>query len=115
MPKVGPKGQVVISKEIREELGIVPGSVAIQRVVDGKVEITFLRPKHRRSLYGVLAPYTTVNLPDEDAMRDAVESAQGIAAAERWNETLKPDTDRRGEPRRVAEDAGQFAARTDDE
>ena len=34
MHKVGSKGQVVIAKEIRDELGIQPGWLALQRVVD---------------------------------------------------------------------------------
>ncbi len=55
--KVGAKGQLVIEKEIRDRLGIEPGSLAIQRVVDDHVEIYFLPAEHRRSLRGSLAPY----------------------------------------------------------
>jgi AbrB family looped-hinge helix DNA binding protein len=58
MSKVGPKGQVVIKKEIRDRLGIEPGSLAIQRIVDGKVEITFIPPT-TESQMGVLKKYTT--------------------------------------------------------
>lgn len=54
--KVGTKGQVVIEKEIRDQLGIEPGSVAIQQVVDGHLEIYFMGPPHRRSLFGSLRP-----------------------------------------------------------
>jgi AbrB family looped-hinge helix DNA binding protein len=57
MNKVGAKGQVVIDKAIRDQLGIEPGWVTVQRVVDGHVEITFLPPANGRSLLGRLAPY----------------------------------------------------------
>ena len=54
---VGPKGQVVISKEIRDKLGVKPGCLALQRVVDDHVEIYFVMPEHRRSLKGCLQEY----------------------------------------------------------
>ena len=63
---VGAKGQVVISKEIRERLGIQPGWLTVQRLVDGHVEIYFVPPEHDRSLKGVLAPYTKRHVPLEE-------------------------------------------------
>jgi AbrB family looped-hinge helix DNA binding protein len=53
--RVGPKGQVVISKPTRERLGIEAGWEALERVVDDHVEIRFLPPPHDRSLKGSLA------------------------------------------------------------
>ena len=61
--KVGEKGQVVIDKAIRDRLGIGPGWLAIQRIVDNHVEIYFVTPEHNRSLAGSLAPNTNVHLP----------------------------------------------------
>jgi bifunctional DNA-binding transcriptional regulator/antitoxin component of YhaV-PrlF toxin-antitoxin module len=52
---VGAKGQVVIDKAIRDALGIMPGALAVQRLVRDHVEIRFLRGEHRRSLRGALA------------------------------------------------------------
>jgi bifunctional DNA-binding transcriptional regulator/antitoxin component of YhaV-PrlF toxin-antitoxin module len=52
---VGERGQVTIDKQIRDELGIGPGWRAVQRLVGQRVEITFVPPRHRRSLRGVLA------------------------------------------------------------
>jgi AbrB family looped-hinge helix DNA binding protein len=80
--RVGTKGQVVIEKEIRDELGIEPGWTAIQQVVDGHVEIYFIPPEHNDSLFGVLAQYTDVRIPDEDAFRAAREQAWDERAAE---------------------------------
>ncbi len=55
MPNVvGQKGQVVISKKIRDKLGVEPGWWALQSIVDGHVEIYFVPPEHNRSLLGCL-------------------------------------------------------------
>ena len=62
--KVGEKGQVVIDKAIRDQLGIGPGWLAIQRLVDNHVEIFFGTPEHNRSLAGSLAEYVTDDVKD---------------------------------------------------
>ena len=73
MNVVGTKGQVVIAKEIRKQLGIEPGWLTVQRLVDGHVQIYFVPPEHSRSLKGVLAPYTKQHLPpgEWDRAREA--------------------------------------------
>lgn len=63
---VGTKGQIVIAKEIRDRLGVEPGWLAMQRVVDDHVEIRFLPPEHNRSLKGTLAEFTRVTVPVEE-------------------------------------------------
>lgn len=49
---VGAKGQVLIAKQIRDQLGIGPGWMAIQRVVDDRVEMVFLPPQAPRVAEG---------------------------------------------------------------
>jgi hypothetical protein len=61
--KVGLKGQVVIAKDIRQQLGVRPGWLAIQRVVDDHVELYFVPPEQTTSLKGSLAPFTKVRVP----------------------------------------------------
>jgi bifunctional DNA-binding transcriptional regulator/antitoxin component of YhaV-PrlF toxin-antitoxin module len=51
---VGTKGQVVISKDIRQRLGIGPGWRTLQRLVDDHLEVYFVPPEHTRSLKGSL-------------------------------------------------------------
>lgn len=82
--KVGPKGQVVIEKRIRDRLGIEPGWRTLQHVVNDHVEIYFSPPVtlHNRSLLGILAPYTNVSVPAEE-WRAARERAWEEAARER--------------------------------
>ncbi|MEK7873095.1 MAG: AbrB/MazE/SpoVT family DNA-binding domain-containing protein [Chloroflexota bacterium] len=81
MPVVGTKGQVVISKEIREKLGIKPGWLALERVVSDRVEIIFLPPEHDRSLAGALAKYVTKDIPQGEEWEKLRERAWAEAAA----------------------------------
>ena len=62
---VGTKGQVVIANHIRDQLGIGPGWVAIQRAVDDRVEMVFLPPEHRESLKGSLASHIKGSVPPD--------------------------------------------------
>jgi AbrB family looped-hinge helix DNA binding protein len=80
--RVGAKGQVVIAKEIRDELGIEPGWETIQRIVDGHVELSFLPPVSDESRMGSLARYTTVRLSDGE-LRAAREEAAAEVAREK--------------------------------
>lgn len=48
--KVGEQGEVVIDGKLREELGIGPGWFALQKVVDGHLDVEFLPPEHNESL-----------------------------------------------------------------
>jgi len=59
---VGPKGQVVIAKEIRDRLGVAPGWIALQRIEGDHVEVYFVSPEHRESLKGSLAKHIKVRV-----------------------------------------------------
>ncbi len=80
---VGPKGQVVIAKEIRDRLGVGPGWVALQRIVADHVEVSFAPPSHTRSLKGSLARHIKTRVLDGDYWRAAKESAWSTAARKR--------------------------------
>jgi bifunctional DNA-binding transcriptional regulator/antitoxin component of YhaV-PrlF toxin-antitoxin module len=73
------KGQITISKEIREELGVGQGWRALQRRVGDHVEIHFLPPRHRRSLRGALADGTR-RVETEDEFSRAGEEAWAAGA-----------------------------------
>ena len=76
--RVGPKGQVVISKPTRDRLGIEPGFEALETVVGNRVELVFVPPPHRRSLKGTLA--SAVRRRPPGSLRDARNRAWGQAA-----------------------------------
>ena len=82
---VGTKGQVVIEKSIREKLGVQPGFVAVQTLVDDHVEVRFYPPEHDRSLRGVLADSTNVSVALEEWQR-----ARSKAWADAAPEKFKP-------------------------
>jgi AbrB family looped-hinge helix DNA binding protein len=90
--KVGPKGQVVIEKAIRDALGVEPGAIAVQQVVDDHVEIRFLPPRHNRSLFGAARPFIKRWPKIEDVDSDV---AWAEAAAEK-DRTLVEELRRRG-------------------
>ena len=81
---VGQKGQVVIAKEIRDKLGVEPGWLALQSIVDDHVEIYFVPPEHNRSLLGSLAPYTDVVIQPGEEWTKAKEDAWAAAAREKF-------------------------------
>jgi len=80
--KVGRKGQVVISKEIRDRLGVEPGWLAIQRLVDDHVEVYFLPPEHGKSLKGSLADHIQVRVAAGQEWDKARETAWEKAAVD---------------------------------
>ncbi len=49
---VGSKGQIVISKEIRDKIGNKPGWITLEQLVGEHVEVYFVPPEHSRSLKG---------------------------------------------------------------
>jgi bifunctional DNA-binding transcriptional regulator/antitoxin component of YhaV-PrlF toxin-antitoxin module len=81
---VGEKGQVVIQKPLREALGVQPGFVTVQTLVNDHVEIRFYPPEHTRSLRGVLKKYAARTLSTGE-LREAREKAWDEAATVDWN------------------------------
>ena len=82
---VGPKGQIVIAKEIRERLCVAPGWLTIQRLVDDHVEVYFLPPEHNRSLKGSLSGHLKVRIPpgaEWDKAREAAWKNSDFPGAE---------------------------------
>lgn len=78
--KVGPKGQLVIDKAIRERLGVLPGWEAVQMIAGDHVKIYFVPPPHRRSLKGSLSQYVTRSVGDGEEWERAREAAWDEAA-----------------------------------
>ncbi|MGI8541286.1 MAG: AbrB/MazE/SpoVT family DNA-binding domain-containing protein [Rubrobacteraceae bacterium] len=64
MTTVGTKYQVVIEREARRKLGILPGWISIQTVVGDRLELRFLPPEHERSLAGSLNEYARGSVPE---------------------------------------------------
>jgi len=84
--KVGTKGQVVIEQDTREKLGVLPGMLVIQRVVDDHVEVRCVPGRHNRSLAGAARPFMKTMRPDlwdSVAFEAAVEEAWGIEVTEK--------------------------------
>jgi bifunctional DNA-binding transcriptional regulator/antitoxin component of YhaV-PrlF toxin-antitoxin module len=81
---IGPKGQLVIEKQIRDRLGVGPGWKAIQRIVDDHVELHFIPPTHNRSLGGCLKSLIDPSKlePTDEELEQAIEAAVGEACRE---------------------------------
>jgi bifunctional DNA-binding transcriptional regulator/antitoxin component of YhaV-PrlF toxin-antitoxin module len=82
---VGSKGQVVIDKELRDQLGVGPGWLTIQRRVGDRIEIRFIPPEHERSLFGSLAPF--IKRAPPVAGDEEMDEAVGRGITREWQET----------------------------
>lgn len=82
---VGAKGQVVIEKEIRDQLQIQPGWVALQRLAGDHVEVYFIPPEHKKSLKGSLAGHTRVHVVPDKEWERARDKAWEKAAPKKIN------------------------------
>lgn len=85
--RVSERGQITLDRAAREQLGVRPGMIAYQRVVDGRLEVIFLPAPHRRSLSGVFSrpgePPKVVTGDDlEAAVIEAVAEEQDLADAD---------------------------------
>ena len=87
--KVGPKGQVVIEKTIRDKLGVKPGWIAIQLLVDDHIQIHFIPPEHNESVAGILSHYAKPEPVSERVFQEARELTWKEAAGKRWAEQEK--------------------------
>lgn len=81
MATVGERYQVVIERDARRELGVRPGDRAVETVENGRLVITFLPARHRRSLLGSLAG--TGRVVDASVERDAMADTLAREDAER--------------------------------
>ena len=103
--RVGPKGQVVIEKEIRDRLGVQPGSVAIQKLVGDHVEIRFAPPPppvalHDRSLLGILgSPDASVSPGEWGRARGRAWAGAAKEEEQKWRAS-RTSKDRTGGARR---------------
>jgi bifunctional DNA-binding transcriptional regulator/antitoxin component of YhaV-PrlF toxin-antitoxin module len=81
---IGPKGQLVIEKGIRDQLGVGPGWKAIQRIVGDHVELRFIPPTHNRSLAGILKHLVPVGgrEPTDEELDQAIEAGFAEEARE---------------------------------
>ncbi len=76
MPNVvGDRFQITIDKRVREELGVEPGDLAVERVEGGRLVVSFVPRPHRESLLGVLRK------PGRSAVSDLVEMLEDARAA----------------------------------
>lgn len=87
---VGQRFQITIDKHVRDELGIKPGDVAIERVEYGRLVIDFMPKPHRESLLGIFRQ------PGQEPITDwrAVKERAWDARADEIMEVLRKDGER---------------------
>jgi len=82
-PVVGSKGQIVISKEIRDKIGVKPGWIALERLVGDHVEVYFVPPEHSKSLKGALLPHIKAHIAPGKEWDEARNKAWNKAARDK--------------------------------
>jgi AbrB family looped-hinge helix DNA binding protein len=79
---VGERFQITIDKKVREDLGIQPGDMAIEKVEGGRLVVYFVPKPHRESLLGILKQPGLEPITDWQAVKEA-------AWAERSSEIME--------------------------
>lgn len=92
---VGERFQITIAREVRKELGIKPGDLAVERVVDGRLVIDFVPKPHRESQFGIFHRPGVEPITDWQAVR---ERAWSMRTAEIMD-VLRRDSQRHREDR----------------
>jgi bifunctional DNA-binding transcriptional regulator/antitoxin component of YhaV-PrlF toxin-antitoxin module len=83
--RVGAKGNIVIDKRIRDQLGVQQGWETIQLLRDGYLEVYFLPPAQPGGSAGILGPVGDAEwLRDEEGLRRAIDQAMEEAVRERY-------------------------------
>lgn len=80
MAKVSSKGQITLPKQIRDLLGLKPGSVVGFRIDAEGVRVESVPAKQARALAGSLKRYAKRRVPDE-RVRDKVQEEVAREAA----------------------------------
>jgi bifunctional DNA-binding transcriptional regulator/antitoxin component of YhaV-PrlF toxin-antitoxin module len=67
---VGERFQITIDRKVRAELGVKPGDLAVERVEEGRLVVTFVPAPHDRSLLGVLRRTGVEPVTDWQGVKD---------------------------------------------
>jgi len=86
---VGSKGRFTITKEIRDRLGVKPGWLALQMLVDDHLEVHFLPSEHHESLKGSLAPYRKRRVALGGEWREAMDEALSSAMEDKFGPEVR--------------------------
>ena len=79
---VGDRFQITIDKRVRDQLGVMPGDLAIERIEEGRLVISFVPRPHRESLLGVLRRPGTSPIDDLGALVEDGRSARSAEVME---------------------------------
>lgn len=79
---VGERFQITIDKKVREDLGIQPGDMAVEKVEGGRLVVYFVPKPHRESLLGILKQPGLEPITDWQEVKEA-------AWAERSSEIME--------------------------
>lgn len=90
---VGERFQITIDKELREQLGLQPGDLAVERVEGDKLVVEFLPRRHNESLLGI---FRNPHLPPIEDWSSVKERAWRARSAE-ISAALRDDSERHRE------------------
>lgn len=79
---VGDRYQITIDKRLRDQLGVLPGDLAIEAIEDGRLVVSFVSRPHRESLLGVLRRPGSAPIGDWSALMEGARRARSVEIME---------------------------------